>query len=115
MSSAATPSARRRPSPSGPVTVVFGRPRFSAGHSWVPTTSPVTAPVIGNGSFGLIHQFGAGTDAIDLDAAARCGVQVANMPGVNAVPPPVPGTCPGCKSWTGTTSAIDRTPGRAAR
>jgi phosphoglycerate dehydrogenase-like enzyme len=55
-------------------------------HVVVPTTSPVTAPMIETGSFGLIQQFGAGTDAIDLDAAARCGVQVANMPGLNAVP-----------------------------
>jgi phosphoglycerate dehydrogenase-like enzyme len=55
-------------------------------HVVVPTTSPVTARVIERGSFGLIQQFGAGTDAIDLDAAARCGVQVANMPGLNAVP-----------------------------
>jgi len=55
-------------------------------HVVVPTTSPVTATMIERGSFGLIQQFGAGTDAIDLDAAARCGVQVANMPGLNAVP-----------------------------
>jgi phosphoglycerate dehydrogenase-like enzyme len=118
----------RRPSPGEPVTVVFGRPRFTPDLSWedipgkwtghlkelarlvavehtghndlgarllgnsspvhvvVPLTSPVTAPMIEHGSFGLIHQFGTGTDAIDLDAAARCGVLVGNMPGLNAVP-----------------------------
>lgn len=122
------PDARRPPPPGHPVTVVFGRPRFSADHQWsdvpaawtgdlrsltdrviiehtghnqlgarllrarppvhvvVPVTSPVTAQTIARGSFGLIQQFGAGTDVIDLTAAARCGVQVANMPGLNAVP-----------------------------
>jgi phosphoglycerate dehydrogenase-like enzyme len=55
-------------------------------HVVVPTTSPVTGSMIEHGSFGLIQQFGAGTDAIDLDTAAHCGVPVANMPGLNAVP-----------------------------
>jgi phosphoglycerate dehydrogenase-like enzyme len=119
---------RRPPSPGEPITVVFGRPRFTADLPWeripacwtghleplasrviiehtghnelgsrllhghspahvvVPTTSPVTAPMIEHGSFGLIQQFGVGTDAIDLGAAARHGVLVANMPGMNAVP-----------------------------
>jgi phosphoglycerate dehydrogenase-like enzyme len=119
---------RRPPSPGEPVTVVFGRPRFSADLPWeripacwtghleplasrvviehtghnelgsrllrgdppvhvvVPWTSPVTAPMIEHGSFGLIQQFGVGTDAVDLGAAARYGVLVANMPGLNAVP-----------------------------
>jgi phosphoglycerate dehydrogenase-like enzyme len=48
--------------------------------------SPVTRAAIEQGSFGLVHQFGAGVDSVDLDAAARCGVQVANMPGLNAGP-----------------------------
>jgi phosphoglycerate dehydrogenase-like enzyme len=119
---------RRPPSPGEPITVVFGRPRFTADLPWqrvpafwtghleplasrvvieqtglnelgsrllrgdppvhvvVPMTSPVTAPMIEHGSFGLVHQFGVGTDAIDLGAAARHGVLVANMPGLNAVP-----------------------------
>ena len=38
-----------------------------------PTTSPVTASMIEHGSIGLIQQFGAGTDAIDVGAAARPG------------------------------------------
>jgi hypothetical protein len=38
--------------------------------------------MIESGSFGLIQQFGAG--AIDLTAAARGGVQVANMPGCSS-------------------------------
>jgi phosphoglycerate dehydrogenase-like enzyme len=52
----------------------------------VPITSPVTAAMIEHGSFGLIQQFGTGTDSVDLDAARRFGVLVANMPGLNAVP-----------------------------
>jgi phosphoglycerate dehydrogenase-like enzyme len=55
-------------------------------HVVVPITSPLTRLMIEHGSFGLIQQFGAGTDAIDLDTAARYGVPVANMPGLNAVP-----------------------------
>lgn len=55
-------------------------------HVVIPVTSPVTAPMIAGGSFGLIQQFGTGTDAIDLAEAARCGVLVANMPGLNAAP-----------------------------
>jgi phosphoglycerate dehydrogenase-like enzyme len=119
---------RHPPAPGEPIRVLFGRPRFTAGHAWpdipagwtgplgpladrvviesaghnemdarlldqrdpvhvvVPTMSPVTGPVIERGSFGLVQQFGAGVDSIDLRAAARCGVQVANMPGLNAVP-----------------------------
>jgi phosphoglycerate dehydrogenase-like enzyme len=52
----------------------------------VPITSPVTAAMIEHGCFGLIQQFGTGTDSIDVDAARRFGVLVANMPGLNAVP-----------------------------
>jgi phosphoglycerate dehydrogenase-like enzyme len=54
-------------------------------HVVVPTISALTAPVIEAGTFGLIQQFGAGVDAIDLAAARRAGVWVANMPGLNAV------------------------------
>src|SRR5262249_32147883 len=55
-------------------------------HVVVPTMSPVTGAVIERGAFGLVQQFGAGVESIDLAAAARCGVYVANMPGLNAVP-----------------------------
>jgi len=55
-------------------------------HVVVPIMSPVTGAVIERGAFGLVQQFGAGVDLIDLAAAARCGVYVANMPGLNAVP-----------------------------
>jgi phosphoglycerate dehydrogenase-like enzyme len=51
----------------------------------VPITSPVTSAMIEHGSFGLIQQFGTGTDSVDIDAAAHFGVRVANMPGLNAV------------------------------
>jgi phosphoglycerate dehydrogenase-like enzyme len=52
----------------------------------VPLWSPLPGRAIRAGSFGLIQQFGAGVDNIDLDAAADEGVWVANMPGLNAVP-----------------------------
>jgi phosphoglycerate dehydrogenase-like enzyme len=52
----------------------------------VPVMSPVSATAIEDGSFGLIQQFGVGTEGIDLDAATSSGVWVANMPGLNAVP-----------------------------
>jgi phosphoglycerate dehydrogenase-like enzyme len=32
----------------------------------------------------LVHKFGAGVNTIDVDAATKCGVAVANMPGANA-------------------------------
>ena len=52
----------------------------------VPVWSPLPGRAIRTGSFGLIQQFGAGVDNIDLDAAADEGVWVASMPGLNAVP-----------------------------
>jgi len=52
----------------------------------VPLFSALPGRAISAGSFGLIQQFGAGVDNIDLDAAADAGVWVANMPGLNAVP-----------------------------
>jgi phosphoglycerate dehydrogenase-like enzyme len=52
----------------------------------VPFMSPVTASAIEFGKFGLIQQFGAGLDGIDMAAAIRAGVWVANMPGIGAVP-----------------------------
>jgi lactate dehydrogenase-like 2-hydroxyacid dehydrogenase len=51
----------------------------------VPMMSPVTAAAIEYGEFGLIQQFGVGTEAIDVSAATHAGVWVANMPGLNAV------------------------------
>lgn len=32
----------------------------------------------------LVHKLGAGVNTIDVDAASRCGIAVANMPGANA-------------------------------
>jgi phosphoglycerate dehydrogenase-like enzyme len=52
----------------------------------VPMWSPLPGRAIRAGSFGLIQQFGVGVDNVDLDAASREGVWVANMPGLNAVP-----------------------------
>jgi D-isomer specific 2-hydroxyacid dehydrogenase, catalytic domain len=45
----------------------------------VPVTSSLPGEAIRAGAFGLIQQFGAGVDNIDLDAAAAEGVWVANM------------------------------------
>jgi phosphoglycerate dehydrogenase-like enzyme len=52
----------------------------------VPIMSPISAAAIEGGEFGLIQQFGAGTEGIDVSAATHAGVWVANMPGLNAVP-----------------------------
>ena len=43
------------------------------------------AETIRGGQFGLIQQFGAGVENIDIAAATSAGVWVANMPGLNAV------------------------------
>src|SRR4051812_1136679 len=45
----------------------------------VPFMSAVTETAIRLGGFGLVQQFGAGTDTIDISAATRAGVWVANM------------------------------------
>ncbi len=52
----------------------------------VPLWSPLPGSAIRTGTFGLIQQFGAGVDNIDLAAAAEERVWVANMAGLNAVP-----------------------------
>jgi phosphoglycerate dehydrogenase-like enzyme len=51
----------------------------------VPLSSELDAETIQAGKFGLIQQFGAGVEAIDIAAATSAGVWVANMPGLNAV------------------------------
>ena len=51
----------------------------------VPLWAEVDAGTIHAGQFGLIQQFGAGVENIDLAAATSGGVWVANMPGLNAV------------------------------
>jgi phosphoglycerate dehydrogenase-like enzyme len=50
----------------------------------VPLWSLLDAETIAAGHFGLIQQFGAGVERIDIAAATENGVQVANMPGLNA-------------------------------
>ncbi len=52
----------------------------------VPIMSAVTPEAIHRGRFGLIQQFGVGTERIDIEAATAAGVWVANMPGLNAIP-----------------------------
>jgi phosphoglycerate dehydrogenase-like enzyme len=47
----------------------------------VPLWAEVDAETIHAGQFGLIQQFGAGVENIDIAAATSAGVWVANMPG----------------------------------
>ena len=49
-----------------------------------PGTAQVGAAELSAGTFGLVLQFGAGLDTVDVPAATDHGVWVANMPGVNA-------------------------------
>src|SRR5690242_2035365 len=51
----------------------------------VPLWAELDAQTIDAGRFGLIQQFGAGVENIDIAAATSAGVWVANMPGLNAV------------------------------
>jgi phosphoglycerate dehydrogenase-like enzyme len=51
----------------------------------VPLWAELDAETIHGGRFGLIQQFGAGVENIDIAAATSAGVWVANMPGLNAV------------------------------
>ena len=51
----------------------------------VPIMSSVTSVEMDAARIRLIQQFGAGYEAIDVDAAARRGIPVANMPGLGAV------------------------------
>src|SRR5947209_6804868 len=46
----------------------------------VPFAAPITRSVIERGTFGLIHEFAAGLDTIDIEAATNAGVQVAHLP-----------------------------------
>jgi lactate dehydrogenase-like 2-hydroxyacid dehydrogenase len=50
----------------------------------VPLWAELDAETIHVGQFGLIQQFGAGVENIDIAAATSAGVWVANMPGLNA-------------------------------
>jgi phosphoglycerate dehydrogenase-like enzyme len=50
----------------------------------VPLWTELDAETIHAGQFGLIQQFGAGVENIDIAAATSAGVWVANMPGLNA-------------------------------
>ena len=51
----------------------------------VPLWAELDAETIQAGQFGLVQQFGAGVENIDIAAATSAGVWVANMPGLNAV------------------------------
>jgi len=50
----------------------------------VPIMSPVTSGAMDTAHIRLIQQFGAGYEAIDVDAARQRGIPVANMPGLGA-------------------------------
>ncbi len=47
-------------------------------------STKVTAPMLESGNLGLVIRAGSGTDTIDVEAASRSGVYVANCPGTNA-------------------------------
>ena len=51
----------------------------------IPIMSPVTSIEMDAGNVRLIQQFGAGYEAIDIDAAHLRNIPVANMPGLGAV------------------------------
>ena len=46
-----------------------------------PFGARISAPLIADGSFGLVHQFGVGLDGVDVRAATEHGVLVARVPG----------------------------------
>lgn len=46
----------------------------------VPTIAPITAEAFEGPRLKLVQQFGVGLDSVDLDAATRAGVPVANVP-----------------------------------
>ena len=47
-------------------------------------STKVTAPMLESGNLGLVIRAGSGYDTIDIEAASRSGVYVANCPGTNA-------------------------------
>jgi len=50
----------------------------------IPSVARITAEIIERGSFGLIQQLGIGLDPVDIDAATKCGVWVARVPGAGS-------------------------------
>ena len=70
---------------SGPPGAFAERARDESIDVVVPLWAELDAETIRDGRFGLIQQFGAGVENIDIAAATSAGVWVANMPGLNAV------------------------------
>lgn len=50
----------------------------------LPSVAKIDADVIAAGSFGLIQQLGVGVDSVDVEAATKAGVWVANVPGAGS-------------------------------
>jgi phosphoglycerate dehydrogenase-like enzyme len=46
----------------------------------IPTVSPVTAEAIASPQLKLVQQYGAGLDTVDIPAATKRGIYVANVP-----------------------------------
>ncbi|HUC24610.1 MAG TPA: NAD(P)-dependent oxidoreductase [Streptosporangiaceae bacterium] len=46
-----------------------------------PLGARIGVPIISNGSFGLVHQFGVGLERVDIATATQLGVLVARVPG----------------------------------
>ncbi len=50
----------------------------------LPSVASIDSKIIASGNFGLIQQLGVGVDSIDLEAASKAGVWVANVPGAGS-------------------------------
>src|SRR5438067_4908239 len=50
----------------------------------IPSGTGIDRATIENGHFGLIQQNGVGLEKVDIDAATRCGVWVARVPGAGS-------------------------------
>lgn len=50
----------------------------------IPSVACIDSDIISKGRFGLIHQLGVGLDSVDIEAATRLGVWVANVPGAGS-------------------------------
>ncbi|MGE0825061.1 MAG: 2-hydroxyacid dehydrogenase [Candidatus Binatia bacterium] len=46
----------------------------------IPTVSPITAEALSSPTVKLVQQYGAGLDTVDIPAATRSGIYVANVP-----------------------------------
>lgn len=50
----------------------------------IPSVAPISKEILESAKFGLIQQLGVGVDNVDLEAATKLGVLVANVPGAGS-------------------------------